>query len=111
MRTVPSRTCLGCRQAHPKDRLVRLVRLGSGTVVVDASARAGGRGAYVCPESACVEQALIRGRLARAFRKPCAPGSDLAMAVRAAGRRRDVLPEEVEAGAEVCEAGVMVARA
>jgi predicted RNA-binding protein YlxR (DUF448 family) len=110
MRTAPSRTCLGCRRAHPKDRLVRLVRLGNGTIVVDPSARATGRGGYVCPESACVEQALIRGRLARAFRKPCASGPDLVLAVRAAGRRGEVLPDDVGAGADVCEAGVMAAR-
>jgi predicted RNA-binding protein YlxR (DUF448 family) len=111
MSIVPSRTCLGCRRARPKDKLVRLVRLGSGTVVVDPSARATGRGAYVCPESACVEQALIRGRLARAFRKPCASGADLALAVLATGRRGAELPGDVGAGAEICEAGVMVARA
>src|SRR2546426_771045 len=32
---------------------------------------------YVCPEAACVEHALSRGRLAHAFKKPCAPSPDL----------------------------------
>jgi uncharacterized protein len=110
MRTAPSRTCLGCRRAHPKDRLVRLVRLESGMVVVDPRARAAGRGAYVCPDAACVEQALIRGRLARAFGKPCASGPDLALAVRAA-RRGGVPSDDVGSGSDVCEAGVMAAKA
>ena len=80
-------------------------------VVVDPSAGAAGRGAYVCPDAACVEQALIRGRLARAFRKPCASGPDLVLAVRAAARRGGVLPDDVGSGSDVCEAGVMAAKA
>jgi len=92
MRTAPSRTCLGCRRARPKAVLVRLVRPSSGVVVVDPGARAAGRGAYVCPDAACVERALSRGRLAHAFRKPCEVSPDLATAVRAAARRR-VAPE------------------
>jgi uncharacterized protein len=87
MKSEPSRTCLGCREGRPKGRLVRLVRLRSGIVVVDATARAAGRGAYVCPDAGCVELALIRGRLAHAFRKPCVASPDLAAAVATAGRR------------------------
>jgi len=48
--------------------LVRLVRGPDGVVVVDRTAAAPGRGAYVCAERQCVEEALKRGRLARAFR-------------------------------------------
>ena len=87
MKSEPSRTCLGCREARPKGRLVRLIRLPGGIVVVDASGRAAGRGAYVCPDAGCVERALIRGRLAHAFRKPCVASTDLAAAVAAAGCR------------------------
>lgn len=108
MKREPSRTCLGCREVRPKGRLVRLIRLPSGIVVVDASARAAGRGAYVCPDTGCVEQALVRGRLAHAFRKPCVASPDLAAAVAAAGRR----PPEIRRrdAADVREADVMAAR-
>jgi predicted RNA-binding protein YlxR (DUF448 family) len=89
-----------------------LVRLRSGTVVVDPSARAAGRGAYVCPDAACVERALSRGRLAHAFKKTCAPAPDLAEAVRAAGRREAGVPScEAGSGAAVCETGLMAVRA
>jgi uncharacterized protein len=89
MMTAPRRTCLGCRRVHPKGTLVRLVRLPSGAVTVDADARATGRGAYVCPEAACLERGLVRGRLTHAFRKPSAAGPDLAEAVRDAAARRE----------------------
>jgi uncharacterized protein len=108
----PSRMCLGCRRARPKGRLVRLVRSANGVVLTDPHARAAGRGAYVCPDPGCVERALIGGRLARAFRKPCVPSEDLALAVRATGHLGPAGPRR-EAGSDsgVCEAGVMAARA
>jgi len=108
MKSEPSRTCLGCRETRPKGRLVRLVRLPSGFVVVDSSARAAGRGAYVCPDARCVERALIRGRLAHAFRKPCVASSDLAAAVATAGRRPPGAGQR-DAG-DVRKADVMAAR-
>jgi predicted RNA-binding protein YlxR (DUF448 family) len=108
MKSEPSRTCLGCREARPKGRLVRLIRMRSGVVVVDASTQAAGRGAYVCPDAVCVERALIRGRLAHAFRKPCVASADLAAAVAAAGRRTPQNGRREAVGLR--EAGVIVAR-
>ena len=75
--------------------------------MVDASARAAGRGAYVCPDAACVERALVRGRLAHAFRQPCVASPDLAAAVAAAGRRE---PKNRRDAAGVREADVMATR-
>ncbi|MFQ5519972.1 MAG: YlxR family protein [Candidatus Methylomirabilia bacterium] len=64
------RTCIGCRRVLPRAALVRLVRQADGRMGVDRSGRAPGRGAYVCPGLGCIEGALKRGRLARAFRAP-----------------------------------------
>jgi len=72
------------------------VRLTSGTVVVDAGRRGAGRGAYVCPDTQCIERGLSRGRLSHAFRKPSEAGPNLGAAVRAAARR-------VAPGAPLCE--------
>jgi predicted RNA-binding protein YlxR (DUF448 family) len=82
----PTRTCLGCRARRPKSELVRLVRRADGVVAVDAGARLPGRGAYVCPEAACVERALKSGKLSHAFRAACRPGEELQFTVLAAGR-------------------------
>ena len=98
MKTLPSRTCLGCRRTRPQRDMVRLIRLPSGTVVVDGENRAAGRGAYVCPDAECLERGLSRGRLGHAFRKPSEAGPDLAAAVRAAGRRgAPALPSDAPA--------------
>ena len=68
MKREPQRTCIGCRQVRPRAQLVRLVRRTDGVVCVDRDGTAPGRGAYVCPQSECVEVALKRERLAKAFR-------------------------------------------
>jgi len=72
---------------RPKPALVRLVRRRDGVVVVDARGAASGRGAYVCPDDACLARALGRARLGHAFGKPCEAGEELATAVRTSGLR------------------------
>ncbi len=61
----PERTCVGCRRVRPKPELTRIVRLEDGTVAIDRSGIAPGRGAYVCGLG-CLDRA--RGRLGRALR-------------------------------------------
>ena len=49
--------CVGCREMKPKKELIRVVRQPSGQVMLDRTGKAAGRGAYVCPDSACLEKA------------------------------------------------------
>ena len=51
------RMCVGCREMKPKKELIRVVRQPSGQVILDRTGKAAGRGAYVCPDSACLEKA------------------------------------------------------
>src|SRR5262249_20448477 len=115
VKTLPSRTCLGCRRARPQRDMVRLIRLPNGTVVVDGGKRAAGRGADVCPDAACLERGLSRGRLGHAFRKPSEAAPDLVASVCAADRRAapalpsvaPALPSAAPAvpGTALCEVG------
>jgi predicted RNA-binding protein YlxR (DUF448 family) len=75
---------VGCRRARPKAQLIRLVRLPDGAVVRDTTGS--GRGAYVCDDPACIERALMPGRLAQAFRKPCVVQGILAVTEVVTGR-------------------------
>lgn len=81
----PWRTCIGCRKVRLKAELMRLVRRLDGAVVRDATGL--GRGAYVCPDTECLERATQPGRLSHAFRQPSVPGPELA-----SGGRRDPKP-------------------
>ena len=51
------RMCVACREMKPKKELIRVVRQPSGQVMLDRTGKAAGRGAYVCPDSACLEKA------------------------------------------------------
>lgn len=64
----PIRTCVGCREQKPQNRLIRLARRPDGSVVLDLRHRAGGRGAYVCSDEECAANAVDSGRLHRALR-------------------------------------------
>jgi predicted RNA-binding protein YlxR (DUF448 family) len=69
------RTCLGCRQVRDQAELVRFVCSPEGVVLVDYRHRLPGRGAYACPERACIDQLLRRRQFDRAFRRECTAGS------------------------------------
>ncbi|MBU0551185.1 DUF448 domain-containing protein [Myxococcota bacterium] len=64
------RTCIGCRRASPRDDLIRLVRDPSGAVFVDRHLRAPGRGAHLCYDPSCINNALQRRAPSRAFQGP-----------------------------------------
>ncbi|QBI18947.1 YlxR family protein [Egibacter rhizosphaerae] len=72
---VPIRTCVGCRRRQPRTTLLRVVVRG-GRVEFDPEARAPGRGAWLCSDAACLEQALRKE--ARPFRRALrAPDADV----------------------------------
>ena len=64
---IPMRQCLGCREMKAKKELIRVVRSPEGAVTLDFKGKANGRGAYVCPNAACLKQAVKAKALERAF--------------------------------------------
>lgn len=62
-----TRMCIGCRGLFLRDSLVRLVRGPAGEIGVDRYLRAPGRGAHLCYARACIEAAVKRRALGRAF--------------------------------------------
>ena len=64
---IPMRQCLGCREMKAKKELIRVVRSPEGEISLDFKGKANGRGAYVCPESACLKKAIKAKALERAF--------------------------------------------
>ncbi|UED86932.1 YlxR family protein [Streptomyces profundus] len=63
----PERTCVGCRQRLSRDGLLRVVVIED-RCVPDLRGTLPGRGAYVHPMPACLEQAVRRRAFPRAFR-------------------------------------------
>jgi predicted RNA-binding protein YlxR (DUF448 family) len=66
---VAERTCVGCLQAGARDQLLRLVCGLNGQVLLDIHGKLPGRGAYLCVQRSCAEQALKKTRLREAFRR------------------------------------------
>jgi predicted RNA-binding protein YlxR (DUF448 family) len=83
---VPMRTCVACREQQEKRRLTRLVyRPGEG-LAVDQTGKQHGRGAYLCPKTACWEKALTGQLLDRALRATLTAADKAALAEHAPGR-------------------------
>lgn len=64
---IPERRCTGCGESFPKKQLIRIVRSPEGEVSLDFTGRKNGRGAYICPKSACLKKARKSGRIARSL--------------------------------------------
>jgi predicted RNA-binding protein YlxR (DUF448 family) len=66
-RKAPQRICVSCRSTGDKRALVRIVR-GPEGVEVDPSGKKPGRGAYLCHQRECWQQAIRKGRLDAALK-------------------------------------------
>lgn len=66
-RKIPMRMCLCCREMSPKRELVRVVMNKEGSVSVDPTGKAPGRGAYLCRRPECVKKLLKTRALDRGF--------------------------------------------
>jgi len=64
---IPMRQCLGCREMKPKKELIRVVRSPEGEISLDFRGKANGRGAYLCPDPACLKKAIRAKALERAL--------------------------------------------
>jgi predicted RNA-binding protein YlxR (DUF448 family) len=69
-RRFPQRTCVGCRTERQKRDLLRIVRAPDGTIALDPTGRAPGRGAYLCADGSCWSQALKKSAIERALGAP-----------------------------------------
>lgn len=67
------RWCIGCRERFPREALIRLVCDPGGAIVVDRHLKAPGRGAHLCYDTSCIEQACRRRAFGRAFKRSVAP--------------------------------------
>ena len=66
-RHFPTRTCVSCRTERQKREFVRVVRTPDGSVSIDNSGRANGRGAYLCADQSCWPDALKKKSIERAL--------------------------------------------
>ncbi|NLE19806.1 MAG: YlxR family protein [Clostridiales bacterium] len=70
---VPMRMCVGCREMKPKKELLRVVRTPEDEIALDFTGKKSGRGAYLCPDEACLKRAAKQKQLDRALERTVAP--------------------------------------
>lgn len=64
---IPQRQCVGCRTMKNKKDLIRVVKSPEGEISLDFTGKKSGRGAYVCPDPACLARVRKSKALERAF--------------------------------------------
>ncbi|MDO5337508.1 MAG: YlxR family protein [Eubacteriales bacterium] len=62
---IPMRQCSGCREMKNKKELIRVIRTPEGQILLDATGRKNGRGAYLCKSMECFKKA----RKAKSFER------------------------------------------
>ncbi len=70
---IPQRMCVGCRQMKPKKELLRVVRMPDEKIELDPTGKRSGRGAYICPDIECLNNALKGKRLDKALQRSLTP--------------------------------------
>lgn len=74
-RSVPERSCLGCRATRAKGELLRFVLGPDHQVIPDPQGKLPGRGAYTCWQRACLLQAVSKRQFTRSFKSEVSAGS------------------------------------
>lgn len=57
MKKIPLRTCIISKEKLPKNELVRVVRTPVGTIIIDITGKANGRGAYLKKDEEVIKKA------------------------------------------------------
>lgn len=64
----PMRRCTGCGEMKNKKEMFRVLKTPEDEIILDATGRKNGRGAYLCPSSVCLGQAIKSRGLERSLK-------------------------------------------
>ena len=65
---VPLRQCIGCGEMKSKKEMIRVLKTTEDEIILDATGRKNGRGAYICPSAECLRKAIKGKGLERSFK-------------------------------------------
>ena len=68
IKKTPMRQCVGCGEMKSKRELLRIIRTPEGEILLDTTGRKNGRGAYLCPDEACLGFSRKKKSLERALK-------------------------------------------
>ena len=61
VKKIPLRQCIGCGEMKSKKEMIRVIKTAEDQILLDATGRKNGRGAYLCPSMECFKKA-VKGR-------------------------------------------------
>lgn len=65
---VPLRKCTGCGEMKNKKEMLRVLKTTEGEILLDATGKKNGRGAYLCRSRECFEKAVKSKGLERSLK-------------------------------------------
>ena len=65
---IPQRQCIGCGEMKSKKEMIRVLKTTDDEIVIDATGRKNGRGAYICPSMNCYKKAVKNKGLERSLK-------------------------------------------
>ncbi len=68
VKKVPMRQCIGCGEKKSKREMIRILRTAEDAIVLDATGRKNGRGAYLCGKTDCLKKAVKTKGLERSLK-------------------------------------------
>ena len=68
VKKIPLRKCIGCGEMKEKKAMIRVIKTPEDEIMIDATGKKNGRGAYICPSLACLSKAIKSKGLERSFK-------------------------------------------
>ena len=68
VKKIPLRQCIGCGEMKSKKEMIRVIKTAEDQILLDATGRKNGRGAYLCPSMECFKKAAKGRGLERSFK-------------------------------------------
>ena len=62
VKKIPMRKCVGCQEMKSKREMIRILKTESEGIILDATGKKNGRGAYICRSGECLEKAIRNHR-------------------------------------------------
>lgn len=67
-RKVPQRKCIVCGENKDKNDLIRIVKNKEEGIILDHTGKKNGRGAYICKDEKCINEAKKKRKLEKVFK-------------------------------------------
>lgn len=67
-RKIPQRKCIVCGENKDKHELIRIVKNKEEGIILDPTGKKNGRGAYICKNKTCINEAKKKRKLEKVFK-------------------------------------------